>query len=68
MHGLSIVVIYDLDMQMSDIKLTPPRVKQMPTQFEHHGDKRIDPYAWLRDPTWQDHKTVKEPAIIDHLC
>lgn len=38
---------------------TPPRPEQRPVSSVHHGDERIDEYAWLRDKD--------DPAVRAHL-
>lgn len=38
---------------------TPPRPEQRPVTSTHHGDQRIDEYAWLRDKD--------DPAVRAHL-
>ena len=38
---------------------TPPRAKQVETVRDHHGDRVVDPYEWLRDKS--------DPEVIAHL-
>ena len=38
---------------------TPPRAKRVETVREHHGDRVVDPYEWLRDK--------EDPEVIAHL-
>ncbi|MCY3830254.1 MAG: S9 family peptidase [Rhodospirillaceae bacterium] len=42
----------------------PPIAARRPVVSDHHGDRRTDDYAWLRDPGYPD---VRDPAILDHL-
>jgi oligopeptidase B len=48
----------------------PPRAAQAPTATEHHGERRSDPFAWLRADNWreamQDPQQLPEP-IRAHL-
>ena len=32
----------------------PPRPTARPQTVEHHGHRRVDEYAWLRDPNWRE--------------
>ena len=38
---------------------TPPRAKRVEHVREHHGDRVVDPYEWLRDKD--------DPEVIAHL-
>jgi oligopeptidase B len=38
---------------------TPPRAKRVESVREHHGDRVVDPYEWLRDK--------EDPEVIAHL-
>ena len=38
---------------------TPPRAKRVESVREHHGDRVVDPYEWLRDK--------KDPEVVAHL-
>ena len=38
---------------------TPPRAKRVEHVREHHGDRVVDPYEWLRDK--------EDPEVIAHL-
>ena len=37
----------------------PPIAPQRPVTFTHHGDSRVDPWAWMRDRD--------DPEVIEHL-
>ncbi len=39
--------------------LTPPVAARVDHYREHHGDRVVDPYEWLRDP--------QDPQVITHL-
>src|SRR5262245_7141539 len=39
--------------------MTPPVASQRPNLHEAHGDRRDDPYVWLRDRD--------DPAVMAHL-
>lgn len=39
---------------------TPP---EKPYSDTHHGIRRADPYAWLRDDNWQ--AVMKDPSVLD---
>jgi len=41
-----------------------PVAKQVPTTLEKHGDVRVDPYFWMRDP---DYPTVDDEDTLNHL-
>ena len=40
-----------------------PAPAEKPYQDIHHGIKRADPYAWLRDDNWQ--RVMKDPQALD---
>ncbi len=42
---------------------TPPKAPQKPVTFRHHGQERVDPYAWLRAENWQD--VTRDPSRLD---
>ena len=42
----------------------PPIAARRPVVSDHHGDRRTDDYAWLRDPGYPD---VRDPAILGYL-
>jgi oligopeptidase B len=44
---------------MHDHLFSPPLAKIAPTSFEQHGQRFVDPYAWLQDKS--------DPAVIAHL-
>lgn len=44
--------------------ITAPVATRRPITIEHHGDSRVDPYFWLRDPGYPD---VKDPEILSYL-
>ncbi len=49
----------------------PPVAKKISTQINLHEHHRIDEYAWLKDPNWQ--QVIKDPSklskeIRDHLA
>src|SRR5258707_5402341 len=37
----------------------PPRAPRRPKVLEKHGDRRVDPYYWMRDKA--------NPEVIEHL-
>ncbi len=41
----------------------PPIARQVPAEITAHGRKRIDPYAWLKDPNWQ--QVMHTPSVLD---
>ncbi len=41
----------------------PPRAKTHPTTHRLHGIDRLDPYAWLKAPNWQE--VMKDPSVLD---
>lgn len=41
----------------------PPVAGVKPTIVEHHGHRREDPYAWLRDPHWRE--AMRDPARLE---
>ena len=46
--------------------MTPPKAPvcpPRPVEIEQHGERRTDPYAWLRDPDWR--AVVEDPARLD---
>jgi oligopeptidase B len=43
-------------------QLTPPRAERRPTATVHHGHRRVDDYAWLRAPNWQE--VMRNPAAL----
>lgn len=42
---------------------TPPAAKQKTHETTYHGITRNDPYAWLKDPRWQE--VLRDPSILD---
>ena len=42
----------------------PPVAKTVPSVAELHGERREDPYAWLRDPAYP---TVRDAEILAYL-
>ncbi|MBV8973337.1 MAG: S9 family peptidase [Sphingomonadaceae bacterium] len=44
---------------------SPPTAASVPHTTSHHGVRRDDPYAWLRDPGYPK---VGDPAILAHLA
>lgn len=44
---------------MHEILPSPPLAQTLPTSFEQHGQRFVDPYAWLQDK--------HDPAVIAHL-
>jgi len=48
---------------MSDITKNPPRAATKPYSAMYHGHRLDDPYAWLKDPDWQ--QVMKEPNRLD---
>ena len=43
--------------------ITPPLAPQKPVECVHHGIKKIDNYAWLRDENWQ--QVMRDPSILN---
>ena len=41
----------------------PPVAKLNPVVHERHGDRIEDPYAWMKDPRWQE--VMRDPEILD---
>jgi oligopeptidase B len=42
---------------------SPPVARKHPVEIEQHGTRRIDNYAWLRDPDWQE--VLRDPETLD---
>jgi oligopeptidase B len=40
----------------------PPRARREPVFIEHHGDRREDPYAWLKDENWRE--VMRSPEVL----
>ena len=43
--------------------MTPPEIEKRPVETTQHGITRIDNYAWLRDPDWQE--VLRDPEKLD---
>src|SRR5450755_3547467 len=43
---------------------TPPRAPQKPERSEHHGVSLVDPWAWLKDPSYPK---VEDEAVLAYL-
>ena len=43
--------------------LKPPRAAEEPQETILHGITRSDPYAWLKDPDWQE--GMRDPSRLD---
>ena len=43
--------------------LTPPIADKKPVSSSHHGIKRVDNYAWLRDENWQ--QVMRDPSALN---
>lgn len=43
--------------------MTAPTAPRKPHSQTLHGHTRHDPYAWLRDPNWQE--ALKDPSVLD---
>ncbi len=41
---------------------TPPIAEKRPHPLEQHGQKRDDPYYWLRDDNWQ--QVMRDPDVL----
>ncbi len=41
----------------------PPNAKREIVSTSHHGRTTEDPYAWLKDPRWQE--VMREPEVLD---
>lgn len=49
-------------------KLTPPKVAAKTYEYEIHGTRISDPYAWLRDSQWKTPEDgVKDQEILDYI-
>ncbi|MEL6215707.1 MAG: hypothetical protein AAFQ99_08525, partial [Pseudomonadota bacterium] len=56
---------------MTDTKTNPfdslaaeaPIAEKRPLTIEQHGIERVDPYAWMRDPEWQE--VLRDPETLD---
>ena len=40
----------------------PPKADQRPEALEFHGHRRLDSYAWLRDPEWRE--AMRDPQRL----
>lgn len=43
--------------------ITPPAIEKRPLETTQHGMTRVDNYAWLRDPEWQE--VLRDPSLLD---
>ncbi len=43
--------------------ITPPEIEKRPVETTQHGITRVDNYAWLRDPEWQE--VLRDPSTLD---
>jgi oligopeptidase B len=41
----------------------PPVAAKKPTTHRCHGHERVDPFAWLRDPSWRE--VMRDPGRLD---
>ena len=41
----------------------PPKAPRKITQLVRHGHTREDPYAWLKDPDWQ--QVMRRPETLN---
>jgi len=41
---------------------SPPVARREPVAPQHHGHRRTDDYAWLKDPNWQ--QVMRDPALL----
>ncbi|MEJ2604699.1 MAG: S9 family peptidase, partial [Gammaproteobacteria bacterium] len=41
---------------------TAPLTEKRPVEITLHGERRTDPYAWLRDPNWQE--VLRDPGRL----
>ncbi|MCI5043934.1 MAG: S9 family peptidase, partial [Aquisalinus sp.] len=48
-------------MKANDLTL-PPAAKKIDTEIIQHGQKRQDPYSWMKDENWQ--QVLRDPAIL----
>lgn len=54
----------------NDVPPQAPIAKRIDSVITQHGQTRIDPYAWMKDPNWQEVLTKPETLkadVIDHL-
>ena len=42
---------------------TPPIAPKLPLNCVHHGIKKVDNYAWLRDDNWQE--LMHDPSVLN---
>ena len=35
-------------------KISPPKAKKIPFESNHHNNKLVDQYHWIRDDNWQE--------------
>jgi oligopeptidase B len=47
----------------SGLTAAPPVAEKHPLDFEQHGVKRTDNYAWMRDENWQE--VLRNPDALD---
>ena len=43
-------------------RFSPPEIEARPVTVEQLGGTRVDPYAWLRDDSWQ--QVMRDPSLL----
>ena len=43
--------------------MRPPAAPKRPHTFSHHGQDRVDDYAWLKDENWQE--AMRDPSKLN---
>jgi Protease II len=59
MKSLTVILLMTLPLSAADPTMKPPVANPKPHEITTHGDKRIDPYFWLREK--------KNPDVIAYL-
>ena len=51
-----------MDQKVQIIPSEPPAAEKRPVRDAHHGIERVDDYAWLRVPNWQE--VMRDPQAL----
>jgi len=51
-----------MDQKVHPLPSDPPLAEKRPVRDVHHGIERVDDYAWLRVPNWQE--VMRNPASL----
>src|SRR5208337_5040271 len=51
-----------MDQKVHSLPSDPPVAEKRPVRDVHHGIERVDDYAWLRVPNWQE--VMRNPASL----